>query len=129
MQDYVALVHRRWVNRSVAREVDRDRARWLRGVFVAMLLAAAPFAAYLLEQNECLRLSYEASALRQQREQLLEQERRLRMERAARESLEKIEAWALRQRGLVHPSPEHVVVVRRPAAEVGEVRALESVSK
>jgi cell division protein FtsL len=67
--------------------------------------------------------------LRQQREQLLEQERRLRMERAARESLEKIEAWALRQRGLVHPSPEHVVVVRRPAAEVGEVRALESVSK
>jgi cell division protein FtsL len=129
MQDYVALVHRRWVNRSVAREVDRDRARWLRGVFVAMLLAAAPFAAYLLEQNECLRLSYEASALRQRREQLLEQERRLRMERATRESLEKIEAWALRQRGLVHPSPEHVVVVRRPAAEAGAVRALEAVSK
>jgi cell division protein FtsL len=129
MQDYAAPVHRRWVNRAVAREVDRDRARWLRGVFVAMLLAAAPFAAYLLEQNECLRLSYEASALRQERERLLEQERRLRMERAARESLAKIEAWAMRQRGLVHPSPEQVVVVRRPASEVGDVRAREAVSK
>ena len=129
MHDQVAPVHRRWVNRAVAREVDRDRARWLRGVFVAMLLAAAPFAAYLLEQNECLRLSYEAGALRQRHEQLLERERRLRMERAARESLEKIEAWAVRQRGLVHPSPEQVVVVRRPAPGAGEVRALEAVSK
>lgn len=129
MQDHVASVHRRWVNRAVAREVDRDRARWLRGAFVAMLLAAAPFAAYLLEQNECLRLSYEASALRQEREQLLERERRLRMERAARESLEKIEAWALRRRGLVHPSPEQVVVVRRPVPGADEARALDAVSK
>jgi len=106
-----ASAHRRWVNRAVTREVDHDRARWLWGVFVAMLLAAAPFAAYLLEQNECLRLSYQASAARERREELLEQERRLRMERASRESLEKIEAWALQRRGLVHPSPSQVKVV------------------
>jgi cell division protein FtsL len=113
MQDYVAPHQRRWANREIAREVDHERARWLWGVFVAMLLAAAPFAAYLLEQNECLRLSYKASALRQQREQLLEQERRLRMQRASLESLDKIESWAVGRHGLVHPSPEQVVVVRR----------------
>jgi hypothetical protein len=125
MRDYSAPGHRRWSNRAVAREVDHDRARWLWGVCAALLLAAAPFAAYLLEQNESVKLSYEASALRQRLEQLLEQERRLRMQRAALESLERIETWALRRRGLVHPSLEQVIVVHRPASDPGEVRALE----
>lgn len=115
MHEYVAPTYRRWTNRDVAREVDRDRVRWLCVLFVVMILAAAPFAAYLLEQNECLRLSYEASALRQKREELMERERRLRMERAALESLSRIESWAAGQRGLVHPSPEQVVVVERPS--------------
>ncbi len=109
----LAASHRRWANRSVAREVDHDRVRWMWGVFVAMLLAAAPFAAYMLEQNECLRLSYRASGLRQEREELTEQERRLRMGRASLESLEKIEAWAVKQRGLIRPTPEQVRIVRR----------------
>jgi cell division protein FtsL len=126
MQDNVAPAHRRWVNRAIAREVDHDRARWLWGVFVAMLLAAAPFAAYLLEQNECLRLSYEVSALRQQHDELAEQDRRLRMQRARLESLEKIESWAVQRRGLVHPSPEQVIVVRRTSTTQEEVRAAES---
>ena len=129
MQDYVAPSHRRWANRAVAQEVDRDRARWLWGVVVAMLLAAAPFAAYLLEQNECLRLSYKASALREQRDQLLEQERRLRMERAELESLERIEGWAARRQGLVRPAPQQVVVVRRQPLAPTEVRALENAGR
>ena len=115
---------RRWTNQTVAREVDRDRARWLWGLFAAFVLAAAPFAAYMLEQNECLRLSYEASALRQQRDLLIERERRLRMQRAARQSLDEIESWALRRHGLVHPLPEQVVVVHRspPGAAAGAVQ-------
>ena len=113
MQEQAGTGHRRWTNQTIAREVDRDRARWIWGLFVALLLAAAPFAAYMLEQNECLRLSYKASALKQRREELIEQERRLRMRRAARESLAGIESWAVEQQGLVHPSPEQVVVVHR----------------
>jgi len=110
MQD-LAASHRRWANRAVAREVDHDRVRWLWGVFVAMLLAAAPFAAYMFEQNECLRLSYRASGLRQERDELMEHERRLRMERASHESLERIEAWALEKHGLVRPAPEQIRIV------------------
>jgi hypothetical protein len=125
MREYAVPTQRRWVNRAVAREVDRDRARWLWGAFVAMLLAAAPFAVYLLEQNECLRLSYEASALRQRHEALREQERRLRVERAERESFAEIESWAARHRGLIHPSSEQVLVVRRSPPGPHEVRALE----
>jgi hypothetical protein len=113
MQSPTASGQRRWSNQTVAREVDRDRARWVWGLFTALLLALAPFAAYMLEQNECLRLSYEVSALREQRERLMEQERRLRMQRAARQSLDEIEAWALKRHGLVHPFPEQVIVVHR----------------
>jgi hypothetical protein len=116
MQDYVARYHRRWANRAVAREVDRDGARRLWVTIGAMVLAAAPFAAYLLEQNECLRLSYEAAALRERRERLVEQERRLRMERVELQSLERIESWATGRHGLVRPLPHELVVVRREPA-------------
>jgi cell division protein FtsL len=113
MQEAFVPEGRRWVNRAVAHEVDRERVRWLWAMFFGMMLAAAPFAAYLLEQNECLGRSYEASSLRAEHERLLENERRLRMQRAALESLESIERWALTRRHLVHPSPEQVVVIQR----------------
>ena len=113
MQQPAAPGYRRWANQTVAREVDRDRAQWIWGLFLALLLAAAPFAVYMLEQNECLRLSYKASALAQERERLIEIERRLRMEREAQQRLATIEAWALNRRGLVHPSSEQRVVVHR----------------
>lgn len=117
---------RRWTNSSVAQEVDRDRARWLWGLFVAMLLGVAPFAAYLLEKNECLRLSYEASSLRQLNDQLIEQERRLRMQRSDLESLPEIEVWAMQRHGLVHPAPQQLVVVRRAPPKLDEFQALGS---
>ncbi len=126
MRERAAPAQRRWVNRSVAREVDRDRARWLWGLFVAMLLGVAPFAAYLLEKNECLRLSYEASALRQLNDQLLERERRLRMQRIDLQSLPEIEVWATQRHGLVRPSPQQLVVVRRAPPEPDEFRTLGS---
>ena len=113
MQQPTAPEYRRWANQPVAREVDRDRAQWIWGLFLALLLAAAPFAVYMLEQNECLRLSYKASALKQKREQLIETERRLRMQRARRERLATIETWAVERQGLIHPSPEQVIVVHR----------------
>ena len=116
MQGVVAPSHRRWTNRSVAREVDRERARRLWSLILSLLLAAAPIAAYLLEQNECLRLSYETSALRAEQEQLVETERRLRMRRASLESLETIEAWAMTEGRLTHPDPRQVIVIRRSPA-------------
>ena len=117
MRDFVMPEHRRWANGPVIREVDHDRARWLWGAFAALILAAAPFAAYLLEQNECLKLSYEASALKQQREELMERERRLRMRQAALESLVEIETWAVERQGMVRPLAEQVVVVRGPSGD------------
>ena len=128
MRERATAGQRRWANGAVAQEVDRDRARWLWGLFVAMLLGVAPFAAYLLEKNECLRLSYEANTLRRQNDQLIEQERRFRMRRSELESLSQIEFWAVHDRGLVRPAPGQLVVVRRPSPEPHEVQALGSSS-
>ena len=118
MQQPTTPEYRRWANQPVAREVDRDRAQWIWGLFLALLLAAAPFAVYMLYQNEVLRLSYKASALKQERERLIETERRLRMERAAREDLTAIETWAVDSQGLIHPTAEQVIVVHRSPNDI-----------
>lgn len=115
--------HRRWTNRTVTREVDHHRARWLWGLLLGMVLASAPSAVYLLQQNECLRMSYEVNRLRTEQERLEELERRLRMRRDVLESLESIETWALKRHGLTWPAPGQVVVVREAVAERSDLVA------
>ena len=105
--------HRRWSNRDVRREVDRHRTLWLWGLLLGLVTAAAPAAMHLHHQNRCLKLSYEINELRAERSELQEQHRRLSAERAALESPATIEDWGLEQRGMVHPLPEQVVVVRQ----------------
>ena len=85
-------------------------------VVVAILLTAAPFGVWLLGQIEYMELSYTSEDLRRTHERLIEDHRRLERERAALESLESIEDWALGQRGLVAPDAGQIVVVR-PASE------------
>jgi hypothetical protein len=116
--------HRRWSNRDVLREVDRHRTRWMWGLLLGLVLAATPVAVYIHHQNACLRLSYEIIELKSERTRLLEEERRLKARLAALESLASIEEWS-RGRGLVHPSPEQVVVVRRVDPEASEPVASE----
>ena len=120
---------RRWTNRAVVREVDPYRARRLWGAIVAILLAAAPFAAYMLEKNECVGLSYEAGALKIEREQLVEQQRRLRVRRAALVDLDAIEMWAVDRYGLQRPSHQEVVVVKEAGTDPVSLAALETGSR
>lgn len=111
--------HRRWTNRDVTREFDHRGRRWLWGIVLGVVVASSPFAVWQYQQNECLRLSYGNAELRAQRERLIEEERRLRMQRESLMSLDSIEQWADRN-GLVHPSPEQVVIVRDVTAERDE---------
>jgi hypothetical protein len=108
--------HRRWTNRSVAREVDRQRLRSIWGLVAAVALAASPLAFHALEKNECVGLSYELNRLRDEQERLTETARRLSMRRTAEESLDAAEAWVRTQDELVRPSPRQVSVLDRPAA-------------
>jgi hypothetical protein len=107
---------RRWRNQHLVREPDARHARLLWSLLAAMALATAPATVYVHYHNEFLKLSYELTALRAEKETLLELERRLRVRRAALESLDAIEDWAVREDGLVQPSPEQIVVIDREAA-------------
>ena len=101
-----------WQNMTPARERDDRRVRWLWRMVIGLVLAFAPGGGYLLQQNECLKLSYAVEGLRIERDELLEEERRLTVERSGLESLAGIRAWAIRD-GLA-PAEDRVVVVGEP---------------
>ena len=121
---HAVIAHRRWRNQPVAGEVDPRRARRLWLFCLGLVLAISPLAFYLFAQNECVRLAYEINALHGERDDLLEQERRLRARRAALQSLDAVQPWAEETLGLAGPLPEQVIVVdehgrgrARPAAQ------------
>jgi len=114
---------RQWQNRAVLREIDDRRVRRLWRLVLSIVVAAAPMAVWVLQQNESLKLSYEINALRAEREQLLTEERRLNAEKTRLESLARVERWALEEHGLVLPDGEAVVVVPAPEAEAGALLA------
>jgi len=104
---------RRWRNRSLVRERDEHSVRWLWGMLAGIVLALAPAAAYLLCQNDCLRVVYQVNRLEAEHEQLLEETRRLDAKRAELESPARIDAWARRDPGLILPASEQVFIVQQ----------------
>jgi cell division protein FtsL len=103
---------RRWRNVTVVREGDPRRLRWVLLLFLGVVAAAAPVAAYLIQQMQYVEARYRIEEQRGRLQRLEETERRLRIERAHLETLPEVEARALDELGLVHPSPRQVVVVR-----------------
>jgi cell division protein FtsL len=106
---------RRWHNVTVVREGDPRRLRWVLLLFLGVVAAAAPVAAYLIQQMQYVEARYRVEELRGRLQRLEETERRLRIERATLETLPRVEAKALDELGLVHPSSRQVVVVRSSA--------------
>jgi cell division protein FtsL len=103
-----------WRNRPLVREPDPRRAKFMRRMLITLGLALAPAGVFLLQQNECLTLSYKVEAIRSEQESLRKEERDLRVERAELESLTSIEQWAVEKRRLQRPKPENVVIVTSP---------------
>jgi cell division protein FtsL len=104
---------RQWANRSVVLERDHHRVRWLWLVLLSMMVTTAPATVYLVQQNRCVELQYQANELRGEQERLREVERRLRAERAALQSPEAVARWAARQDDLVRPGHEQVFALGR----------------
>jgi cell division protein FtsL len=123
MRESGESMQRRWRNRPVQREIDDRRVRRMGRIVLSLVVAAAPTAIYLLQQNETLKVVYELNSLRSEQERLSKEERRLNLERARLESLARIGSWAARKQGLVRPEPEDVVVVRAEEAEAAELVA------
>jgi cell division protein FtsL len=112
----VVLVPKLIDNSKVVREVDprSNRDLWALVLVVACLVAG--LALYAWPHLELRRHGSEAQAMDRERERLVEENRKLRLEKASLEELRRIESIAGRELGLTSPPAEKVVVVERPAA-------------
>ena len=113
--DNLSLLPKAIDNSQVVRERDPRAGRelWLLLAVVAALVAGLVLYAW---PNLELRQAAQARArMEKERERLIEENRKLRLERSTLENLRRVETIATRDLGLSTPPPESVVVVERPA--------------
>jgi cell division protein FtsL len=114
--DTAGLLGKSIDNSQVVRELD---PRTSRDVWWLLLLGAVLVAGGVLYAWPHLQLRQAGQAaleLQRQKERLLEENRKLRLERASLQSLRRVEAIAVKELGLVAPLPERTIVVETPAA-------------
>jgi cell division protein FtsL len=101
-------------NSRVVRQVDPRSRReiWLLILLVALL--AAGLGLYAWPALEIRRAGQETVDLYREKERLLEQKRKLQLEKAALENLSRVEAIATKDLGLKPPAPEQSIVVELP---------------
>ena len=101
-------------NSGVIREVDRRSSRdlwWL------LLLAAALVASlglYAWPHLELRRTGMAADRMARERDRLIEENRKLRLEKAALENLRRVETIAVKDLGMTPPEPSRTIVVEVP---------------
>ena len=112
--DPVVLVPKAIDNSQVVREVD---PRSYRDLALILLLVTALVGGLVLYAWPHLQLRETAMAkdrLSRERERLVEENRKLRLEKATLESLRRVETIAVKDLGLVRPPADRVIVIERP---------------
>lgn len=112
----VGLLPKSIDNSQVVREVDPRSSRelWLLVGLVAAL--AGSLGLYAWPTLMMRQTGTAAEQLSRERDRLVEESRKLRLEKATLEDLRRVEAIARRDLGLSTPAPERLVVVERPSA-------------
>jgi cell division protein FtsL len=107
-------------NSQVVREVDPRSSRdlwWLVAVVAMLVLGLVLYAWPHLQVRQ---VDSERVRMSREREQLVEMNRKLRLEKATLENLKRVEQIAIRDLGLRTPAPDRLIVVERadpPAAD------------
>lgn len=111
----LALLPKAIDNSKVVRERDPRAGRelWLLLAVVAALVASLVL--YAWPSLELRQAAQARARMERERERLIEENRKLRLERSSLENLRRVETIATRELGLVTPPPEQVVVVEKPA--------------
>ena len=121
--DSATLLGKSIDNSQVIREVDPRASRelwWLILLGAVLVLGGVLYAWPHLQLREA---GKEAQELSREKERLLEENRKLRLEKAVLENLRRVETIATRDLGLRIPAPENTVVVEieAPALPTGRV--------
>jgi len=113
--DPAILVPKAIDNSQVVREVDPRSSRdlwWLVAVVGTLVFGLVLYAWPHLQVRQ---VDGERVRMSREREQLVEANRKLRLEKASLENLKRVEQIAVRDLGLRPPAPESLVVVERVA--------------
>jgi cell division protein FtsL len=103
-------------NSQVVRERDPRSGRELFSLLAMVTALVAALVLYAWPTLELRQAAQARARMEREKERLLEENRKLRLERSTLENLRRVEAIATRELGLVTPPPESVVVVDAPAA-------------
>ncbi|HUG53322.1 MAG TPA: cell division protein FtsL [Vicinamibacteria bacterium] len=101
-------------NSQVVRELDPRANRDLWWLLVLVMTLVAGLGLYAWPHLEIRETSRAQERMSRERERLLEENRKLRLEKASLQNLRRVEAIATRHLGLESPPASHVVVVERP---------------
>lgn len=98
-------------NSGVVRQVDPRSRREVLLLILLVAVLAAGLGLYAWPALEIRRTGQAGALLDREKERLVEENRKLRLEKAALESLRRVETIAGRDLGLVPPAPERSVVI------------------
>ncbi|HVO11657.1 MAG TPA: cell division protein FtsL [Vicinamibacteria bacterium] len=110
----VVLLGKSVDNSRVVRQVDPRSRREIFLVLLLVALLAAGLGLYAWPALEIRRAGQTSVELYREKERLLEERRKLQLEKAALENLRRVEAIATRDLGLQAPAPDQAVVVELP---------------
>lgn len=109
-------------NSKVVRELDPRSSRELVGLLLLVAALVAGAVLYAWPHFAARQTGSRAVELQRERERLLEENRKLRLEKASLEDLRRVERIAGEKLGLTAPDAEHVVVVERPSQPAAGAR-------
>jgi cell division protein FtsL len=101
-------------NSRVVRQVDPQSRREIWWLILLVAVVAGAAGLYAWPALEIRRAGQSAIDLDHERERLLEERRKLNLEKSALENLNRVEAIATRDLGLEAPTPERSIVVEVP---------------
>jgi cell division protein FtsL len=101
-------------NSQVVREVDPRASREIWWLILLAAVLVGGLVLYAWPHLQLRQTASEAVELGRVRERLIEENRKLRLEKAALENLRRVETIAVRDLGLAPPPPERSIVVETP---------------
>lgn len=109
-------------NSQVVREVDPRSSRQIVAVLVLAAALVAGLVLYAWPHYAARQTGSRSVQLEKERQRLLEENRKLRLEKASLEDLRRVEKIATGTLGMQPPAAERVVVVERPAPAAPDAR-------
>ncbi len=103
-------------NSQIVREVDPRANRDIGWLLLLVGVLVGGLVLYAWPHFEIRQTGSAAEQLSREKERLLEENRKLRLEKAALENLRRVETIAVRELGLAPPPPQSTIVVEAPRA-------------